>query len=323
MQIVVLDSYAADQGHLGWQALEAFGTVKVYPRTSPREVLARAAGADALLTNKVVLDAEVLALLPKLRYVGVLATGTNVVDLDACHDRGITVTNVPGYAAPSVAQLVFAYVLHFCQRVIEHDQAVKAGRWAASPDFCFTLAPLMELGGKTMCVIGLGAIGSAVAVLARAFRMSVVAAAVPGSPTEGRTPLFEALAAADFVTLHCPLTEHTAQLVSTDFFARMKPGAILINTGRGGLVDESALMEALARGRLGGAALDVLGTEPPAADHPLLDPSAPWARRLIVTPHLGWASVEARSRLIRIACENLGAFLGGEAGTAEDRAQAQ
>lgn len=312
MRIVVLDAFAADQGRLGWDALSAHGELTVHPRTRPDEVVERAQGAEAVLTNKVVLDAGVVEQLPALRYIGILATGTNAVDLDACRDRGIAVTNVPGYSTSSVAQLTFAFILHFCQGVASHDAAVKAGRWASSPDFSFTLYPLVELSGKTLCILGLGAIGRAVADIARAFGMEVIAAAVPGSTAEGRRPLREALAESDFVTLHCPLTPTTEKLVGAEFLSMMKPGAIVINTARGGLMDEAALARALSEGRLGGAALDVLGEEPPPADHPLLAPSAPGADRLVVTPHLGWATAEARRRLIAEAAENLGAFCRGQ-----------
>lgn len=312
MNIVVLDSFAADQGHLDWDALSTYGTLSVYPRTAPDEIVERAAAADALLTNKVVLDAAVIGALPRLRYVGIVATGTNAVDLSACRQRGIAVTNVPGYSTRSVAQLVIAFVLHFTSGVARHDQAVKAGAWARSPDFSFCVQPLVELSDKTLCIVGLGAIGRAVADVARALGMRVIAAAVPGSTSNGRTPLESALPESDFVTLHCPLTRATTHLVSTEFIGRMKPGAVLINTGRGGLVDERALMHALRDGRLGGAALDVLEAEPPPADHPLLQPDAPWASRLVVTPHVGWATVEARRRLITAVADNLGAFCRGE-----------
>lgn len=313
MKIVVLDSFPADQGEDLWQGLRALGSVEIHPRTAPGELGARAAGATALLTNKVVLDAAAIGALPDLGYVGVVATGTNVVDLGACRDRGIAVTNVPGYSTDSVAQLVLALLLAFTHRVERHSGAVKAGAWAACPDFMFTLGPVVELRGKTLGVVGLGAIGRRVAALAEALGMRVLAARVPGSDTPGRTPLHEALAGSDFVSLHCPLTPMTRGLVSDDFLAAMRPGAVLVNTGRGDLVDEAALRRALASGRLGGAALDVLTREPPRADDPLLDPGAPWADRLLVTPHLGWATVEARARLVREVTENLAAYLRGEA----------
>jgi glycerate dehydrogenase len=312
MRIVLLDSFAADQGDSAWPALRALGDLAVFPRTPPSLVLERSAGAQALLTNKVVLSAELMSALPDLRYIGVTATGTNVVDLDAAKARSIAVTNVPAYSTDSVGQLVFAMILHFAFDVGAHDAAVKAGRWASGPDFCFFLQPLRELCGKTMVVVGFGAIGKAVARIATAFGMKVIAAQVPGSANIDRMPLAEALPLADVVTLHCPLTPGTRNLVDRSFLAALKPGAILVNTSRGPVVDESALLESLRAGDLGGVALDVLGTEPPAAGHPLLDPNAPWARRLLVTPHLGWGTVEARTRLAACVAGNLAAFIAGE-----------
>lgn len=312
MRIVLLDSFAADQGDSAWPALRALGDLTVYPRTPTGLVLERSAGAQALLTNKVVLSAELMAGLPDLRYIGVTATGTNVVDLDAAGARNIAVTNVPAYSTESVAQLVFAMILHFAFDVSAHDAAVKAGRWAGGPDFCFFLQPLRELAGKTMVVVGFGAIGKAVARIATAFGMKVITAQVPGSANVDRVSLAAALPLADVVTLHCPLTPATRGLVDRNFLAALKPGAILVNTSRGPVVDESALLDALRDGGLGGAALDVLGTEPPAAGHPLLDPGAPWARRLVVTPHLGWGTVEARKRLAECVVANLAAFIAGE-----------
>lgn len=312
MRIVVLDSHTADQGELKWDALASLGEVVVHPRTSPGELLSRASGAQALLTNKVAVDASALAALPELRYVGVVATGTNVVDVAACGTRGVAVTNVPGYSTRSVAQLVFAYVLHFTHGVAAHDARVKRGDWASSADFMFAAQPLTELAGRTLTVVGLGAIGKAVRSIALAFGMEVIAAAVPGSSTEGRTSLAEALPRSDYVTLHCPLTPATQKLVSAEFLGRMKPGAILINTGRGPLLDETAVLTALVTGRLGGLALDVLEREPPPQGHPLLAPDAPFSRRVVVTPHIGWATGAARRRLVDAAIANLAAFARGE-----------
>lgn len=312
MRIVVLDAFTTDQGRDCWDGLRALGDVRVHPRTAAAETAARIAGAEAVLTNKVALGAGELAAAPQLRYIGVLATGTNVIDLAAAAARGVAVANVPGYSTASVAQLVFAFLLQHAVDVAGHGAAVRAGRWAAGPDFCFGLQPIRELAGMTLAIVGTGAIGGAVARIAEGFGMRVLRAQVPGSATPHRVPLAAALAEADAVTLHCPLTPATARLVDASFLAGMKPGAVLINTGRGGLVDEAALAAALASGRLGAAALDVLDREPPPAGHPLLDPSAPWAGRLLVTPHLGWMSVEARARLVGEAVENLRAFLRGE-----------
>jgi glycerate dehydrogenase len=313
MRIVVLDAHTADHGALGWDALGAHGDLAVYPRTRPDELLERAQDAEALLTNKVILDAAILAQLPRLRYIGILATGTNAVDLVACRQRGVAVTNVPGYSTHSVAQLVFALLLHLTHDVAAHSASVKSGAWAAGPDFSYALGPLVELANKTLTVLGHGAIGRTVADVARALGMRVLAAQVPGSVTAGRAPLAEALPESDVVTLHCPLTEATQGLVNDDFLRRLKPGAILVNTGRGALIDEAALLRALDAGTLGGVALDVLASEPPPPGHRLLDPEEPWARRVVVTPHIGWATVEARERLIAQAAANLGAFLRGEA----------
>ena len=316
MRIVILDSFAADQGDEGgfWAGLRALGELEVFARSDDDDVVARCRGAEALLTNKVAFPAARFATLPGLRYVGVLATGTNVVDLDAARAAGVAVTNVPSYAAASVAQHVMALVLQFSQDVAGHTAAVKAGAWAASPDFCFFTREMFELAGKTLALVGSGAIGGAVARIAEAFGMRVVRAAVPGSPPragQSRTPLLEALPVADVVSLHCPLTEATRGMVDARFLMAMKPGAILINTARGPLVDEAALIAALARGRLGGAGLDVLGEEPPPADHPLCDARAPWAGRVVVTPHIAWGAIESRRRLAAEATENLRAFIAG------------
>jgi glycerate dehydrogenase len=311
-RIVLLDSFAADQGDTAWPELRALGELVVHPRTPPHLVRERCAGAQALLTNKVVLSADLMSALPDLRYIGVTATGTNVVDLEAARARNIAVTNVPAYSTESVAQLVFALILHFAVDVAGHDAAVKAGRWATSPDFCFFLHPMRELAGKTMVVVGSGAIGKAVARIATGFGMKVVAARVPGSTSADRTELATALPLADVVTLHCPLTGATRGLVDRHFLAALRPGAILINTSRGPVVDEAALLDALRSGHLAGVGLDVLGTEPPAPDHPLLDGRAPWSSRLVVTPHLAWGTVEARRRLASCVAANLAAFLAGE-----------
>lgn len=312
MRIVLLDSFAADQGDTAWPDLRALGELVVHPRTQPHEIIARCQGAAAILTNKVVVSDAVMAALPDLRYIGLTSTGTNVVDLAAARARGIAVTNVPAYSTESVAQLVFAMILHFTCDVAGHDAAVKSGHWAESPDFCFFLHPLRELAGKTLVVVGMGAIGKAVDRIATAFGMRVIPAAVPGSASTGRMPLDLALPKADVVTLHCPLTSATQGLVNRDFLSRIPPGAILVNTSRGAIVDMHALADALASGRLAGAALDVLPDEPPPRDTPLLSPTAPWASRLIVTPHLGWGTVEARRRLAEEVARNLAAFQAGE-----------
>ena len=317
MKIVILDSFPADQGDptYTWEGLRALGDLTVYPRSHEDQIIERARGATALLTNKVEIRRDLLEMLPEIRYVGVLATGTNIVDLEAARARGVAVTNVPGYATDAVAQLVFALILRLTHDVAAHDRAVKAGRWAASPDFSLFVQPLVELAGKTMAVVGTGSIGGTVVRIAEAFGMHVLSAAVPGSPARpgvSRVRLSDALGEADVVSLHCPLTPLTRGLVDATFLRAMKPKAILINTGRGPLINEVDLRAALVAGRLGGVGLDVLGAEPPAPDHPLLDPTAPFASRLIVTPHIGWGTLEARRRLEQAVTRNLAAFIAGE-----------
>jgi glycerate dehydrogenase len=312
MRIVLLDSFATDQGDTAWPGLRALGDLSVFARTPPELVLERCADAEAALTNKVILSAPILAALPRLRYVGLTSTGVNVVDLATARTRGIAVTNVPAYSTESVAQLVFAMILHFAFRSGDHDRAVKAGAWARNPDFCFFLSPLRELAGKVLVVLGQGAIGRAVSRIGAAFGMKIIAAAVPGSTTQDRVPLMQALSVADVVSLHCPLTSSTQGLVGRDFLAALPAHAILINTSRGPVVDEAALVATLAAGKLGGVGLDVMEHEPPRPDHPLLAADAPWADRLLVTPHLGWGTVEARRRLADEVTRNLEAFLVGQ-----------
>ena len=312
MRIVVLDGFSVDQGELAWDELKKLGDVQVYPRTLPHEIVERAAGALAVLTNKVLLTRDVLAALPEVRYIGIVATGTNVVDFAPCRTRGIAVTHAPAYCAHAVAQFVFAALLHRLENLAPYVEEVKANRWARAPDYCFFLHRHIELAEKTIAILGLGNIGRKVADIARAFGMNVVAGAVPGGATEDRVPLEVALREADVVSLHCPLTDLTRGFVDRKFLEAMKPDAILVNTSRGALIDEGALLDALSRGRPAAVLLDVLGEEPPPLDHPLLDARAAWAGRVFVTPHIAWGKVEARQRLIRLVAENLAAFLRGE-----------
>jgi glycerate dehydrogenase len=308
--IVVLDGFALNPGDLSWDGLAALGRVVVHERTPPEELLHRARGAFSLLANKTVLPAPALAALPDLRYIGVLATGTNNVDLAAARRLGVAVTNVPAYSTDSVAQLAFALLLALAHHAEEHSRLVREGRWAASPDFSWHHHPLVELAGKTMGVAGYGAIGRRAAALARAFGMKVLASTrTPRPPEEGVTfvPLDELFLASDVVSLHCPLTPATAKMVDARTLALMKPGAFLINTARGGLVDEQALADALNEGRVAGAGVDVLAQEPPRHGSPLLT-----ARNCVITPHIGWATHQARSRLMAEAVENLRAFLEGQ-----------
>lgn len=311
MKIVVLDGYGMNPGDLSWSEIEALGSLTVYPRTAPADVLARAAGADAVLTNKTVLDGATLRALPGLKYVGVLATGYNVVDIDTARELGIVVTNIPAYSTASVAQMVFAHLLAVTNRVEHYTADNHAGRWTACPDFCYWDESVTELAGKTFGIVGFGNIGSAVARIALAFGMRVLAftsKAADALPegVEKAADMRELFSRSDVLSLHCPLTADTRRLVCADTLALMKPSAILINTGRGPLVDEAALAAALNAGKLRAAGVDVLSSEPPAADNPLLS-----ARNCYITPHIAWASTEARRRLMAITASNLRAFLAG------------
>lgn len=303
MKIVVLDGYCLNPGDLSWSGLEALGEVVVYERTAPEQVFERAAGASALLTNKTVLGAEALAALPELRYIGVLATGYNVVDVAAAGERGVVVTNVPSYGTHSVAQLTIALLLELCHHVGAHGEAVRAGEWAASPHWSLAKTPQVELAGKTFGCIGYGRIGAQTARIAEAMGMRVVV----HSRSQGVT-LEALLTESDVVSLHCPLFAETRGLICASRIELMKPSALLLNTSRGPLVVEQDLADALNAGRLAGAGLDVLSVEPPTSGSPLLT-----AKNCIVTPHIAWATREARGRLMEIAAGNLAAFAAGEA----------
>lgn len=307
MKIVVLDGYAANPGDLSWEPLEQLGELTVYDRTAPADVSARIQNADAVLTNKTVLSREIMENARGLKYIGVLATGYNVVDVAAARELGITVTNIPAYSTDSVAQLVFALLLEICHHVGAHSQAVHAGRWTRNPDFCFWDAPLIELKGKTMGIIGYGRIGRRVAEIARCMGMNVLAwTRTPRDPE--CVSLDELLALSDVISLHCPLFPETQHLINAETISKMKDGAILINTSRGPVMDEQALADALKRGKLYAAAADVASTEPIPADNPLLG-----LENMIFTPHIAWATNEARARLMQIAVENLKAFVDGRA----------
>jgi glycerate dehydrogenase len=311
MRIVILDGYSANPGDLSWKELEQMGEVTVYDRTSPSETVQRAADADIVLTNKVVLDREKIAQLPRLKYIGVLATGYNVVDIEAAHERGIIVTNVPAYSTESVAQMVFAHLLTVTNRTEHYAIQNRSGRWTANPDFCYWDFPLMELAGKTFGIVGLGNIGRRVAEIAFAFGMKVKAMT---SKSQAQLPagiekaeLQTLLSSADVLSLHCPLTDTTRHLINADTLRQMKPTAILINTGRGPLIDDQAVADALQEGRLGAFCADVLTTEPPSSNNPLLSQS-----NAFITPHIAWASTEARTRLLQIAIANVRAFANGK-----------
>ncbi|MBM4023399.1 MAG: D-2-hydroxyacid dehydrogenase [Planctomycetes bacterium] len=311
MRIVILDAHTTNPGDLDWSAVAALGDVVVHDRTSDDLILARAAGAEAVLTNKTPLTAATLVALPDLRYVGVLATGVNVIDLDAARSTGVRVTNVPAYSTPGVAQATFGLLLELTSRVGHLAASVRAGRWQACADFCYWDGELVELDGLVLGIVGYGDIGRRVAAVGQALGMRVVAASRsrrPGTAEEGVgfVELDEVFRLADVVSLHCPLTPATQRLVNADRLAAMKPTAYLLNTARGGLVDEQALADALAAGTIAGAGLDVLTSEPPRHGSPLLT-----APRCVITPHVAWATKRARARLIAAAAGNLAAFQQG------------
>lgn len=311
MKIVVLDGYGLNPGDLSWEGMQALGELTVYDRTAPDELLQRAAGAEALITNKTVITAQDMAALPALKYIGVLATGYNIIDVKAAKERGIIVTNIPAYSTESVAQMVFAHILNITQRVGHYAYANRHGRWANNPDFCYWDTNLVELAGKKIGIIGLGNTGKATARIAAAFGMQVCAyTSKPQSalPAEMRKmELEEIFRECDVVSLHCPLTPQTQGLVNAARLSAMKSSAILINTGRGPLVNEEDLADALNKGVIAAAGLDVLSSEPPRYTNPLLT-----ARNCFITPHIAWATKEARVRLMDIAVENLKGYLGGE-----------
>ncbi len=310
MKIVILDAYTSNIGDLSWAGIEALGDVTIYDRTSPADVIDRCQGAEAVLTNKVLFTDVIMDALPNLKYIGVMATGYNVVDIDAARKRGIIVTNVPAYSTSSVAQMVFAHILNITNKVALHDEQVHQGMWVNSPDFCFYSAPLIELAGKQIGIVGLGQTGSAVAKIALALGMKVAAytSKPQSSLPEGicKMNLDELFASSDFVSLHCPLTPDTLNIVNAERLATMKPSAVIINTGRGPLVNEQHLADALNSGKIAAAAVDVLSTEPPAANNPLLS-----AKNCQITPHIAWASQAARTRLISTLQANLEGYISG------------
>ena len=306
MNIVVLDAYTLNPGDLSWSKLEALGNLKVYDRTLPEEIVDRAKDAEIVLVNKVVIDGACMEALPNLKYIGVLATGYNV---DEARKRGIVVTNIPAYSTDSVAQMVFAHILNIVSRVDMYASQNRNGRWSNCNDFCYYDSPIMELAGKRMGIVGLGHTGMATARIADAFGMKVVAFT---SKTEQLPygieplPLDEIFATCDIVSLHCPLNERTRGMVDARRLGLMKKGAILINTGRGPLVCEKDVADALSSGRLGAFGADVLSSEPPASDNPLLT-----APNCFITPHIAWATVEARTRLVDICAGNVKAYIDG------------
>lgn len=310
MKIVILDGYCANPGDLSWEPLKEFGELVVYPRTSADEVVSRIGDAEIVMTNKTVLDAAVLSQLSNIKYIGVLATGFNTVDIDAARSRGIVVTNVPAYSTDSVAQMTFAHILNITNRVAHYASQNREGRWSAGKDFCYADTPLTELAGKTLGIVGLGNIGSKVARIAMDFGMDVFAFTSKhiSELPEGiqKTTMKGLLAASDVLTLHCPLTDTTRNLINRDTIALMRRGAIIINTSRGPVVNESDVAEALESGQLAAYGADVMCSEPPSADNPLF--KQPHA---YITPHIAWATREARTRLVKCAIDNVKAFMDG------------
>ena len=310
MKIVVLDGYALNPGDLSWDEMKLLGELEIYDRTSPEKVLERSIGVEALITNKTVLTSDHMDALPNLKYIGVLATGYNVVDINAAKEHNIVVTNIPAYSTQSVAQMVFAHLLNITQRVGYYSKENTNGRWAKNQDFCYWDTNLIELAGKKIGIVGFGNIGQATAHIALAMDMKVLAYT---SKNQADLPigilkvdLDELFSASDVISLHCPLTPETKELVNTKRLNMMKKNAILINTGRGPLINEKDLADALNKESIAGAGLDVLSTEPPLADNPLLT-----AKNCFITPHIAWATYEARTRLMQIAIDNLKSYMEG------------
>lgn len=311
MKICILDGYSLNPGDLDWSPVERLGDVTLFDRTPADKIVERAADADIVLTNKVPFSADTLRQLPRLRFICVLATGYNIIDTEAAARQGVVVANIPAYSTMSVAQMAFAHILNITNHVASYAREVADGKWTNCPDFCFWDSALTELAGKTMGIVGLGNTGMATARIAVAMGMKVVALTSKSADTlpEGITPapLDDVLASADVVSLHCPLTPSTRHLINAASIAKMKPSAILINTGRGPLVDEQAVADALNGGRLAAFGADVLSQEPPRGDNPLLS-----TRNCFLTPHIAWATLEARTRLMSTATENVRQFIAGE-----------
>jgi glycerate dehydrogenase len=310
MKIVVLDGYALNPGDLSWEGLKSLGDCQIFDRTKPEEVFSRISDVEAVITNKVIIDKHMLSQLPVLEYIGVTATGYNVVDVLAATERNIVVTNIPAYSTDSVAQLVFSHILNVANRVELHANSVKAGNWTRNPDFAYWKTPQTELAGKTLGIVGFGRIGRKVAEIALAFGMKVVFQnrSVKNDIPDGilQKSLPEVFAESDFVSLNCPLTAENNAFVNKMLIETMKSSAVLINTGRGALINETDLAEALNSGRIAAACLDVLSTEPPLQQNPLI-----YAKNCFITPHIAWATFEARQRLMNITVENLKDYLSG------------
>jgi glycerate dehydrogenase len=309
MKIVVLDGYVLNPGDLSWEGVKELGDCIIYDRTSAEQIFERAKGADVLITNKVVVDGELISKLPDLKYIGVLATGYNVVDTISAKKSGVVVTNIPAYSTASVAQMVFSHILNYAQNVSVHANSVAAGEWTKSVDFAYWKTPQMELEGKTLGIVGFGQIGQAVAKIGLAFGMKVIFSNRSKKETnlDAEQVVLETLfAESDFISINCPLTPENAGFINKATISKMKPTAFLVNTGRGALVNEQDLADALNSGKIAGAGLDVLSVEPAKPENPL-----PNAKNCYITPHIAWATFEARSRLMKIAEENLKAFFEG------------
>ena len=312
MEIVVLDGFALNPGDLSWEGLKQLGKCQVYDRTKPADIFDRIKNAAVVITNKSVLDQQVIDRLPHLRYIGVTATGYNVVDVQTASRKGIVVTNIPAYSTDSVAQLVFSHILNVANRVEMHATSVASGEWVQSPDFAYWKSPQMELAGKTLGIVGFGRIGRKVAQIGLAFGMKVIfnnrSKIIDAPVGMHQLTLEEVCAQSDVLSINCPLSQENAAFVNQQLLQAMKPSAILVNTGRGGLVNESDLANALNSGVIAVAGLDVLSTEPPKPDNPLL-----FAKNCFITPHIAWATLEARQRLMNMTVENLQCFISGNA----------
>jgi len=310
VKAVILDGFCENPGDLSWDAAKQLCELTVYDRTAPEEVLKRAAGAEIVVVNKVPLTREIIEQLPDLRFVAILATGYNIIDTECCAERGIPVANIPAYSTDSVAQYVFSFILAHASRVAEHSAAVRDGAWTACPDFTFRVAPICEVAGKTLGIVGYGKIGQKVAQIGKAFGMKILAnTAHPEKYADsdvGFVDLDTLARESDFISLHCPLTKDTNGLVNAEFLSKMKENAFLVNTSRGPVVDEQALADALNEDRIAGVGVDVLSTEPPKAENPLLT-----AKNCYITPHIAWAPLETRQRLMDIFVENIRAFING------------
>lgn len=312
LNLVILDGFTSNPGDLSWEELKAVSNLTIYDKTSADELIERCKEADAVLTNKVAFSKEIMDALPRLKYIGVLATGYNIVDVEAARAKNICVTNIPSYSTDSVAQLVFALIFHFYWRVKEHSDEVMAGKWTSSPHFCYHSFDIRELSDKTLGIVGFGNIGQAVAKIALAMNMKVIyfnrsAKTLKGLEEAKQVSIDELFSSSDIISLNCPLTEETREIINADSLKKIKKTCIIINTGRGPLINEKDAAEALKEKRLAGLACDVLSSEPPAKDNPLFR-----APNCIITPHMAWQTFEARERLIKIAADNVKAFISGK-----------